>query len=380
MRYIWGRLYEFILPSFPVSYPPLSGAKADDDVGKVARRRHLTNRVLVPILTVSIFFLIVTRLLSMKKQQSAFSSYTPIPKRIIAEHARKLAVHRSSLEEIEKKVDLCKKENPTWSKHRLAQGRFNLSGVIMKHMIALPRYMAMSGTWEGENSNPILHALQELGSDATLIDIGAGLGWQTLSAAYSGYQVITIEPDMNHLAMLRHSLCLAPESVGRRVTVMGYALGQQDGGTCSLWKRHGATVTICDEKAAATTAFEVANANSLASAGYSKIGLSEKRSIDGLQLGVAGPHKVVMKVDISGYEPFALYGAAKLLRDAKPKFLYVAFNRDTIELAAINNGLSKQRAIALPDEFLSQMSQAGYDYTETRTASNGGTEILLTRA
>ena len=370
MKFTLRKLYELFIPRVPAPYPPLSGAKADEKVVKVARRGLLFNRVFTPMLVILGFFVIVHLLLSTRMLHDTGSSYKPVPRRIIEEHARKVEAHRTATADMTRKALVCKKENASWAKHRLAQGRFNLSGIITKHMVAVPRYVAMSGTWDGGASDHILGALRQLGHGATLIDVGAGLGWYTLTAAYSGFHVIAVDPDMNHMAMLQHSLCLAPPAVRARVTVLGYALGRQNGGTCSLWKRHGDTVTICDEKQGTRLGVD----------GYSKVGRAKLRSIDGLQLGVAGPYKVVMKVDVCGYEPFVLYGAGKFLRDSKPKYIYTSFDRNAIETAAQNNGLSKQRAAALPDEFLSQMSQAGYDYTHTRRNSKGENEIALTRA
>lgn len=83
---------------------------------------------------------------------------------------------------------------------------------------------------------PCIASLQAHGlrrEDVVLLDIGANVGWYTVTAAALGYTVVAFEPMAPNLAALRRSLCDSPDLM-ERVTLVPRGLSNttQD---CVFW-------------------------------------------------------------------------------------------------------------------------------------------------
>jgi len=131
------------------------------------------------------------------------------------------------------------------------------------------RTIALSGVWERKKTDRIRKILQsatELSGgrpDAvTVMDVGANVGWFTLSMASWGYRVLSFEPMAQNYHLLSRSLelnpsfnvSLYPYALGERYSVCGiYSddINYNDGHTvCEgqilspRWKRRGSCVLV----------------------------------------------------------------------------------------------------------------------------------------
>jgi len=135
--------------------------------------------------------------------------------------------------------------------------------------------------WESTRTHEILQHLSARGK-SVLLDIGANIGWFPLVAAYSGYEVVAVEPFEENRQLLQRTLCMAPEAVRRRVKIVPYALGPSgisENTTCELWQapniNRGDTVTTCSVGAGSSNADFIKQ-------GFSKLATTQLRSLDSL--------------------------------------------------------------------------------------------------
>lgn len=216
-----------------------------------------------------------------------------------------------------------------------------------------------AGAWDVAKTKAILSALNHASARATLLDIGANIGWFTLAAAYSGKFVVAIEPFADNLAALAHSLCLAPPEVRSRVTLLPTGLGARDNMTCEMWtwpgSNRGNTHTVCDN--ASSAAWMAAN-------GYVKLGEVELRRLDSLiaqgEIEFGERERVVVKIDVEGFEYLALRGATWFLDNVRPSMIYAEYIPKMILRAAQSFGMSSELAMGSPRRFLAFMKVRGY--------------------
>jgi FkbM family methyltransferase len=150
--------------------------------------------------------------------------------------------------------------------------------------------MDVLGPWEPDDTTFVI---RELVRGGVFFDIGANIGWYALNVARrTPATVICFEPQPSRL---QANLALNGLT---NVRVLPYALGEHDG----VIKMTG------DEKAE----------NHVSAAGSRALPL---RTLDGLVETMRLPDPTLIKIDIEGYELFALRGAERTLRRAQPTIL-----------------------------------------------------------
>lgn len=251
--------------------------------------------------------------------------------------------------------------------------------------------IAANRSWEPISSRAMLDALRQprytrhtrhtrhtsttSSTDSLLLDIGANIGWFTMLAAHTGYNVVAFEPFEENRHVLFHSLCLAPKSVQERVQVFPVALGSSDtdGMTCDMWRgggNRGNVMTTCRKGGEDTMRDRH---------GWKLDGSIQPKSLDSLH-HFNIPHNVnnvVVKIDVEGWEPMALEGAKHKLFGARkngngntnrntnhmPNTIIAEIIPGTIKRAAKSIGMSNERADELAVEFVQNLTQNGYNYT-----------------
>lgn len=219
-----------------------------------------------------------------------------------------------------------------------------------------------TGAWDAGKTGTLLNVLSKAGSQGTLLDIGANIGWFTLAAAYAGHRVIAVEPGAENLALLQHSLCLAPKTVRERVEVIAKGLGAKDGVRCEMWSTLGANrgnmYTVCD------SAGKSSSAKWMRQMSYRKIGEAEVMKLDSLvaagAIRFSKEEAVIVKIDVEGFEPLALAGAETFLREIHPRLLFAEYCPKMITRAAKSVGATPEKAAAAPSKFLEDMKKRGY--------------------
>lgn len=147
-----------------------------------------------------------------------------------------------------------------------------------------------------------------------MLDIGGNIGFMSILAAsmYENLDIIAIEPAKRHAILFTESLKLQRLSLTKRIIIKNVAVGAVEGGTaCMTWEAHNAAATSvtmtdkpCVDTAPITTVDAVINHT------WPWI---EVQSID------------IVKMDIEGFEIFAMQGASHLLDNLRPKLLITEF-------------------------------------------------------
>lgn len=147
-----------------------------------------------------------------------------------------------------------------------------------------------------------------------MIDIGGNIGFLSILAAsmYKNLDIIAIEPAKRHAVLFNESLKLQHRSLSNRVVLKNVAVGAVQGGVaCMTWETHNAAATSvstvktdkpCVDEAIVTTVDAVINQT-----------WPGVKSID------------IVKMDIEGYEMYAMQGASYLLEQLRPKLFITEF-------------------------------------------------------
>jgi FkbM family methyltransferase len=245
-----------------------------------------------------------------------------------------------------------------------------------------------NGHWDLAKTRAVLAALQGGGGglaqvkDATLLDIGANIGWFSVVAATAGFEVVAVEPFAENRAVLQHSLCLAGPAVRERVQLVPHGLHDVDGVTCELWQNpevnYGDTITICDVAGAGARVAE------FRAAGNVRLGEARMRRLDGLiadrTVRFRKNWPVVQKIDVEGFEPFAMGGAREFLASpAAPAVIFSEYSPSMIELGAQAVGESADVAKERPAKYLADMQAAGYTLSESGDQTQEIREVRFDR-
>lgn len=116
---------------------------------------------------------------------------------------------------------------------------------------------------------------------------------------------------------------------------------------------------------------------------FQKVGLVYLKSLDSLlrnkRFNIAKDARVVMQLNVDGFEPFAIIGAKSFIARFKPGYIiFSKFCRLFIERSAQSIGWSANRSKYLPNEFLRAMSKYGYKYTKPSGSLHSSREIVFT--
>jgi FkbM family methyltransferase len=149
-----------------------------------------------------------------------------------------------------------------------------------------------------------------------MLDIGGNIGFMSLLAAsmYQELEIIAVEPAKKHFTLFDESLKANPASLSRRIHLKKVALGATFGGyACMVMEKTNAAATSvgvtsidksCIDAAPITTIDRIVNETWP----YDRV-----NSID------------IVKMDIEGYELFAMGGAKHLLKNLRPKLFITEF-------------------------------------------------------
>ncbi|KAG2482050.1 hypothetical protein HYH03_019000 [Edaphochlamys debaryana] len=153
------------------------------------------------------------------------------------------------------------------------------------------------------------------------IDVGANFGWLTMNVAARGYRVAAVEAMKHNQKMLRNSLCAHPDIMGR---VVLFATGvSNDTATCYMYSddnNQGNGHSMCGLSEEAV--------RQALPPGHS---IRDSMAVQRLDALLGGVEVQVMKIDVEGFEPMVMYGAAEMLRAGKIKFVCMEFFPDFMQ-------------------------------------------------
>jgi len=215
---------------------------------------------------------------------------------------------------------------------------FNIFVHNVQHCEYISQEIVQGGFWEAIKTSRVLQLLRAARSDLDrsanpiFVDVGANLGWYTISAAAQGFDVVAIEPAEYNLELLRASIesnaledyvHVFPVAVSDDVRAAKACLrvapyGKVDSNRGNFQTTTDASSDACDNNAPLTTIdriFSLEDGQSLA------------ESVD-IQ---------VMKLDIEGFEARALRGAERLLRSARPPcFIILEYIPVYLEMSGVS--------------------------------------------
>jgi len=213
--------------------------------------------------------------------------------------------------------------------------------------------------WEGTDTTLILDKLNDTiraEGGATFIDIGANVGWFTYVVASHGIPVVAVEPfEENHM-LHQHTLCMNP-SLRRNVQLLDVGLHYKDNITCSLYQNpdynRGDTHVVCgdSEPEYITSVYEM-----------KKLATAHMRTLNMLMREgtVRIKSASILKIDVEGFEPFALKGATDLLSsDVRPRYILSEYSTTMMKQRQQNFKL-----YATPKQQQDSLANVTLDYVE----------------
>jgi FkbM family methyltransferase len=167
----------------------------------------------------------------------------------------------------------------------------------------------------------------------TAIDVGANAGWHTLLMACRvglGGRVVAIEPNPSSRERLEHAIAINRLT---NVRVDSRALADREGTrrfeappAGHVWDGTGRLVNDGDVGSGPSASSGPSRAQSRD--GFSRIDASEKRAlvavttIDALAAEHSLDRVALIKIDVEGWEPAVLRGAANVLRTSRPALIF----------------------------------------------------------
>jgi len=181
-------------------------------------------------------------------------------------------------------------------------------------------------------------------SDLTFVDIGANIGWLSLSLAALGVKVLAFEPMEENIVLLKKSLEMKvniESGVSGRITLYEHGLGTKEE-TCIVYSDNfnigdGHVKCVENEKD-----LEI-------QANYTVRGRVPIKRLDDVIVDKEGLHIVAVKMDTEGSEGNVLEGGQKLLLSGSVNAMITEFKPKWL----IEKG-------ADPLEFMTKMRDAGY--------------------
>lgn len=173
-------------------------------------------------------------------------------------------------------------------------------------------------------------------SDISVLDIGANVGWYTIFLGLLGYKVIAVEPTLDNVYLIRKNLCMNPTV---KALVLDIGVGNEEK-NCSVYSdpiNYGDSWVSCD--------------------GQTRLAYPYRGEVKIMKLDTFADfmeHIKAIKMDIEGYESFALEGGKSVFLNGKIPFILTEF---TPHFFRFNNKDPYQFA----DEFIN----AGYNLSQS---------------
>lgn len=182
-------------------------------------------------------------------------------------------------------------------------------------------------SWEGPEISNLVKAMKAPAmkpefEPALMVDVGANIGWMSLSVASAGFKVISVEALHDNLMMLRNSLCA--NTFKDNVVIVAVGLGSANS-TCYMFAgtiNMGDGIVLCGYN---NTQQAVAHLPPSGTNDWRYIlrGVTRIRRMDEI---FGHLHIKVWKMDVEGYEPNVIGGATKLLENQQIQHVMTEIN------------------------------------------------------
>ena len=210
------------------------------------------------------------------------------------------------------------------------------------------------GQWEGRIVNQISNVFTSYStkhsiplSQLTFIDIGANVGWFTLSIAALGVQVLAFEPMQQNIDLLQSSLDLPlnkNNGITGRVKLFPHGLGTKD----EMCIVYSGNTNVGDGHVKCVEREEELGMES----DYSVRGRVIVHRLDDVLKDLIrdeDKHIVAIKMDVEGYEPHVLSGGTEIFLNSGVRAIFTEFNAPMIRGKGGD-----------PVKYINTMAEAGY--------------------
>ena len=215
-----------------------------------------------------------------------------------------------------------------------------------------------NGAWEKQATEHLMNLMPCSGvscSQKVFVDVGAIIGWFSLTALHLGYTVVAFEPFKRNVELLCESIkTVRPHLLEKfRLYNLGLDFTTRN---CELFQEAkvniGDTHSVCDEAMRA----------SITNGGYESLGWMDTTTLDAaVNNGLFDliNHIDVMKIDVEGFEHAVIDGGNSLFTSQlAPRFLYI----ELISAMMGNAGGLKERGTHRLDSVLLKLANYGYDF------------------
>ena len=217
-----------------------------------------------------------------------------------------------------------------------------------------------SGSWELQDTQKLMNLMACPASECqnrVFMDIGANIGWYSLTAAIMGFSVISFEPFRSNLGLICSSIRTLDRNVANGIKVFDVGLDFKPR-NCEMFQQRtknvGDTHSICDG----------ASRSQFIEKGYSPLGWMNTTTLDiALEAGYFNhvDHIDVMKVDVEGFEYSVMEGGNQFfLSPFAPKYIFMELVSSMMGDAGGLNDRGESRL----ESVLMKLTNYGYELDE----------------
>ena len=228
-----------------------------------------------------------------------------------------------------------------------------------------------SGSWELQDTQKLMNLMPCHTSEChkrVFMDIGANVGWYSLTAASMGFSVISFEPFRSNLGLICSSTRKLDRNIANQIKVFDVGLDFKPR-HCELFQQRtinvGDTHSICDG----------ASRSQFIEKGYSPLGWMNTTTLDiALEAGYFNhvDHVDVMKVDVEGFEYSVMEGGNQFfLSSYAPKYIFMELVSSMMGDAG---GLSDRGASRL-ESVLMKLTNYGYELESFSNSAGNGVSL-----
>ena len=193
--------------------------------------------------------------------------------------------------------------------------------------------------WEAGETNNLLNSLNFYSNktkikneDIYILDIGANIGWYSITLGRYGYKIIGFEPSQINYYILKKNYCL---NKGINVVFINKGLNTEEN-ICDLYNQtdnEGNGMVICDKKVSLLSHFQKKKSLEIKLTKLSNYipFLSDK-------------NLALIKIDVEGFE-----GGIELITKYHVPFIFMEFSKESLKLHGTD-----------PKEFLQMFENNGY--------------------
>jgi len=199
---------------------------------------------------------------------------------------------------------------------QLSQG---FSMVVLGSNDIVSQSLLSKGHWEiGSAADFAAKVGASLPAQGTFLDIGANIGYYTMTFAHAGYNVIAVEPMARNRAAMEGTLCLNPE-LRSRVKIVPVALVQPDEVNRTKCVIKSTNYNINIGNGALTCGHDVQDCTP----GDANCEVVPVKTLN-MVLGDVHPASIdMLKMDVENYECHVLAGGDELFTKYSPKFMKI---------------------------------------------------------